>query len=639
MDRHQHVTIKISEVLGYSEIPESEYYKLFGDGTFGCIDTTGLSQLITIEKSEYKNYNGDHTYMLGDRRYRYTNVAQTDSVEVAHVLHFRDSSLQGYDTLIVGTDTTAGVWKHEYTYQEMVNGVSIRRAANGPMTPTLSLTNTTSCTSNSATYLNVGFLNEYTVQEKEICEGLPIILDYYQRYYQYGEEDRNTYPINDFALWQDFARYSNNIETYETDWDSTDGVWDAERNIIPNHQYSDPGDYTISVVTKDSNNCRDTVYLNVSISKLEPHFGYDVTNVNCASIYNFIDSTEVYGDDDEILAWEWDFGDGTRRSILQNPSHQYTSGGYFDVKLKTWTALGCRDSITRRLYIPGPQPEFEFDIGIWPLDTLSICVGDTIRLKNISGGDLNTPKFLMDWGDGTFTTPPGIGSFYKHQYTKAGTYELFLTQEDEIPGTGNRCSRIFPDTNLDLLHQHRMVVLVKEKPDVRIGGRIAPTYQRHPTSFLADVDRRYTRYHWYIQGDTILKFAPDSQLIYKFQDVGIFNVILAPQYDVLPRCWDRDTIQMEVLARHLNPVQERKFEISVYPNPSNEEVFVTLPEGLKLLDITAIDMAGKEIQVRYTFESGNQIQVNTSDLASGNYQFKIETDTGVIHKKIVILQE
>ena len=279
----QITTFDVKEALGYHEIPEEEYYKLLGDGLNGCIDTTGMSQWIIVEKSEYKNNNGDYTYMVGDRRYRYTNAAQTDSVEVAHVLHFRDSSLQGYDTLIVGTDTTTGVWKHEYSYQEMVNGVPIRRASNGPMQPSLSLTNTTGCNSNNVELLNVGFLNEYTIQEKEICEGLPVVLDHYQRYYQYGVEDFNTYPINDSDYWGNFFRYNNNLETYEMDWDSTDGVWDGERSIIPNHIYTDPGEYTLSVVTKDSNNCRDTVYIDVSISKVEPYFGYEQQQINLSA--------------------------------------------------------------------------------------------------------------------------------------------------------------------------------------------------------------------------------------------------------------------------------------------------------------------------------------------------------------------
>jgi hypothetical protein len=219
---------------------------------------------------------------------------------------------------------------------------------------------------------------------------------------------------------------------------------------------------------------------------------------------------------------------------------------------------------------------------------------------------------------------------------------LFLSQEDEIPGTGSRCRRIFPDTNPDYLNQFRIVIIVRDNPEIRIGGRTTPTYQRHPTSFIAHLDPRYTRIKWIIQdaiGDTISTVVPDTSLIYKFQDVGTYNVILAPEYDILPRCWDRDTVQMVVLDRSLNPVQELEPKISIYPNPGNEEVFVTLPEGLKLLNISAVDLTGKETQIRYNFYSSTQVHVYTDDLASGNYQFKIETDTGIIYKKIVILKE
>jgi len=45
-------------------------------------------------------------------------------------------------------------------------------------------------------------------------------------------------------------------------------------------------------------------------------------------IVNFIDLSLV-----GPISWDWDFGDGSLHSILQNPSHTYTAPGSYPVTL------------------------------------------------------------------------------------------------------------------------------------------------------------------------------------------------------------------------------------------------------------------------------------------------------------------
>ncbi|PCJ64620.1 MAG: hypothetical protein COA58_12850 [Bacteroidetes bacterium] len=576
------VIIAIFEALGlnYNRLPAEDIPLYLGDGTFGCIDTSGFGNLFQFDTVTYSEYKDWGVFVENGVRYRTDSTTTPwDTIEVALVLHFRDSSLMGYDTLIKDTsgngqmDTLTGLYKYTYRYPEVITPDDcfpdakeiVYRNASGPMQPSLFIRSTVGCFDGTAQYLNVGYKTVYDVKNTNICEGLAVELEYYQRYWQLGEEDFLTYPIKDIPFWQEFDRYTNNIETYEMDWDSTDGVWDAERSIVPNHIYTDPGKYTITVVTKDSISCFDTAYMTVFISKLHPFFSLQDNIVNCASIIDFSDSSwivdaciDTCADGsitpacDSIIKWEWDFGDGTRKSILENPSHNFTKGGFFDVELTVWSHLGCKESIIQRIYIPGPQPEFEFDLAVWNInDTAVICVGDSVTLSNIGQGDVNTPSFIMNWGDSTFTTPPGIGSLYSHRYTKAGTFELFLIQEDEVPGSGIRCSRIFPDTNPDLVLQHRIVVIVNPNPDVSIAASPLVVCPDDEITFTATMDDRYTRLQWIMgnsDNDSISKNVPDITLKFSYSDPGTYNVILAPEYDVLPRCWDRDTIQIEVVT-------------------------------------------------------------------------------------------
>ncbi|HBN03369.1 MAG TPA: hypothetical protein DD396_04935, partial [Bacteroidetes bacterium] len=245
----------------------------------------------------------------------------------------------------------------------------------------------------------------------------------------------------------------------------------------------------------------------------------------------------------------WDFGDDTRNSKLQNPSHNFTSSGSYDITLTVTSLLGCEETITRTIYIPGPQPEFEFDLDEFNLtDTATICVGDSLLLVNLSKGDISAPKFIMDWGDSTFSQPTNTTGKYGHTYNKAGTYLLFLTQEDEIPGTGSRCQRMFPDTNPDILNQRRIVVIVKPLPDVKITASKDTICLGDEITFSGALDTRYTRVKWDMaQLDTISGVVPQDTVVkYTFKQPGTFTVVLRPEYDLKPRCWATDSIDVFV---------------------------------------------------------------------------------------------
>lgn len=52
-----------------------------------------------------------------------------------------------------------------------------------------------------------------------------------------------------------------------------------------------------------------------------------------------------------IVAWEWDFGDGTY-SITQNPSHVYAANGTYQASLTVTTAAGRRAKATQEVTVP-----------------------------------------------------------------------------------------------------------------------------------------------------------------------------------------------------------------------------------------------------------------------------------------------
>jgi len=64
-------------------------------------------------------------FRIGDKVYREDNsFSPPDTIETQHILHFRDSSVQGYDTLLLDTnadgikDIISGLWMHVYKFKK-----------------------------------------------------------------------------------------------------------------------------------------------------------------------------------------------------------------------------------------------------------------------------------------------------------------------------------------------------------------------------------------------------------------------------------------------------------------------------------------------------------------------------------------
>lgn len=431
-------------------ISNKDLYKYIGT----CIDTTGIGEL--FEPRAYSTSTHSSVVKRGDKLYRYTNTAHTDSIEVLHVLHFRHHSLQGFDTFIDGTDTTFGVWKHTYTKPEvrLVNGKKDTSIVNvtGAMIPSLHINNTLGCSKTGAKLLNVGHLAHMKLDKQSVCKDNIIHVDDSIRYWQLGDYAYpQTYPIDPRKFWEDPVRYVMSTETKAIDWDASDGIGNkAERSIRFFHQYNEPGSYTITMFTKDSVGCRDTVQTTVEVTGLMAGFRYNTnpTGDPCEKSVAFYDSSKVFTTTgaDSVVWYEWNFGDGSVRSVLKNPIHTYKSSGLYKVKLKVFSLLGCIDSVEQEVIIYGPQPRFVFvDYPYQQVyDTATIYERDTLAIVNWSLTPFGDPSFVLNWGDNAQSTTTDVKWVFKHRYSKAGIYYPHLYMEDTVPGSANRCFSYFP---------------------------------------------------------------------------------------------------------------------------------------------------------------------------------------------------
>ena len=134
---------------------------------------------------------------------------------------------------------------------------------------------------------------------------------------------------------------NNSIGGLDFTWKFGDGTQVNDNAPTVSHLYSNIGNYTITLIARDSNTCNktDTTYFNLSVLP-NPIAGFSFSpnpGRNNEPI-NFVNSSSG------ALTYKWDFGDGSF-SNSANPSHLFNASDTFNVCLIAFNAAGCSDTI------------------------------------------------------------------------------------------------------------------------------------------------------------------------------------------------------------------------------------------------------------------------------------------------------
>lgn len=127
------------------------------------------------------------------------------------------------------------------------------------------------------------------------------------------------------------------------------------------------------------------------------------SNFNCQSVdFNGLG----YLQNPPVKTWQWDFGDGSQ-SDIQNPSHNFSTEGTFNIKLTITDLNGCTDSIMKPIKI--------FSGKINKSGDTSICENSSVKLFADGGGTYQwSPSTGLD-DAGTSTpnaTPVSTTKYY-----------------------------------------------------------------------------------------------------------------------------------------------------------------------------------------------------------------------------------
>lgn len=280
-------------------------------------------------------------------------------------------------------------------------------------------------------------------------------------------------------------------------WNFGDGSTSSTKN--PNHIFTNTGIYDISLIIENSFGCLDTIFYSQMIKVIgsAPQFSAIDTSGCRNFLATFSDlSNSIAG---PIINWNWNFGDSSS-SFLQNPIHNYTSVGSFDVSLTITDSSGCVSTLKKINYITstGPLPSFS--------NPTLACVNNSIAFDNTStslGGIITT--WNWDFGDGNTSNLQNP----IHSYTNSGIYTVTLYLEDN-----NGCDTTYIKSNAITID----TLIVDFAADSTVGNC---------TGFIVNfsqlVNPNPTTWNWNFGNGNISTVANPSTV---FSTVGSFDVTL-----------------------------------------------------------------------------------------------------------------
>ncbi len=204
-------------------------------------------------------------------------------------------------------------------------------------------------------------------------------------------------------------------------WNFGDGT--TSTLASPSHTYMGTGTYSVTLTYTTSGGCTGTVTVaNAVKTGTKPTAAFTLTPKDACAFQSvaFTDNSST-----PVTQWIWDFGDGSS-STQQNPVHQYSDTGWFNVQLIAINNT-CPDTIRTMNAVHIRPPIASFTVQ-------NSCIAKySKKFLNSSIGAITCFWTFGDGSSSTLTSPT-------HVYTTAGTYNVSLTVSNDT------CSNSYSQT-------------------------------------------------------------------------------------------------------------------------------------------------------------------------------------------------
>ncbi|MEJ7683035.1 MAG: PKD domain-containing protein [Segetibacter sp.] len=239
-------------------------------------------------------------------------------------------------------------------------------------------------------------------------------------------------------------------------WLFGDGTTANNQNGNPfSKSYDNSGIYTVKLAVQSDNGCKsDTTQQTITVvSSPVTNFILPEICVNDPAA-TFIGSSYILEGSGSSLTYNWNFGDqnanasNPNTSTAQNPDHQFSAPGPYNISLTATSDAGCSSTLTKPFVVNG-IPTVDFTV----IDSATLCSNMRVQIQNgssVSPGSITRIEIIWD-SDNAPTTivtdnEPSAGKIYFHTYRSLQTTQVFKVNLRAYSGTNCWDEKVIPIT-------------------------------------------------------------------------------------------------------------------------------------------------------------------------------------------------
>src|SRR5690625_1632334 len=291
------------------------------------------------------------------------------------------------------------------------------------------------------------------------------------------------------------------ITSYE--WDFGDEEFGS--GVNPVHEYASAGTYDVTLTVTDDDGATANLTQPVSVSEppanVPPIADFEVI---VTDLMIGVDASPATDEDGEIVAYHWDFGDGTSAEGL-TATHTYAEAGDYTLTLTVTDNDGASDSASQQVTVVAPPQN------VPPTAAFTAVPNDlTVSVDGSDSTDSDGTIESWSWafGDGASATGPTA----QHTYAAPGTDEITLTVTDD-DGAQDTYSESVTVTALP----------VNLQPVAEFGVTVSGSTATLDARDSSDPDGTIESYEWELgDGET----ATGQVVVHTYDAAGSYEVTL-----------------------------------------------------------------------------------------------------------------
>ncbi|MCB9204416.1 MAG: PKD domain-containing protein [Flavobacteriales bacterium] len=295
-----------------------------------------------------------------------------------------------------------------------------------------------------------------------------------------------------------------------TDWDWKFGDGQIASGIQnPTHAYTAWGDFYVQLNVSTDSGCEaDTTLGPVRIyPKPQADFSDEIANCLEDTTFFFDESSVANYPYDVLVAWNWDFADGSSSSATDT-SHVYLDDGFYNVALAIETNHGCQDTVVIPVEIY-PLPEVAFTV-----DTNQGCQPFRAWFTDLT---TITPPYLLASWEWNFGDEPGTVSSQNPEHTywdqELGDFEtgVYSVSLEVTSAKGCVSDTTYVDYMIEYPKPDALFAVDPERTDI--------IFPKFTVTDLASPNVVEWLYEW---GDGATSTIPNPT--HEYADTGYYNI-------------------------------------------------------------------------------------------------------------------